>query len=132
MRLLGVRLLAQSAICAVRPTRCVLAMETVVDLIHAATMGAVAVGSHDDGHCRAAAANVASASAFAAADLVAVRRHRQLSDASGNPVLRWRDTVADRLCRLLPRWASLREKRRGRGLTVDVRRDRSRLAEYRG
>jgi hypothetical protein len=100
MRVLGGRLLAESAICAARPTRCVLAMEAVVDVIHGTTMGVVAVFSRNDSRRRAAAANVATAAAFTAADVVALWQRRP-TNPPGSALLRWRDAMADRLCRLL-------------------------------
>lgn len=103
MRILGLRLLAEAAVCAARPTRCVLALEAVVDVIHGATMGAVAVSTGNDSRRRAAAANVGSAAAFAVADVVAMRRHRPALSPPHNAFLRWRDSVAERLCHLLAR-----------------------------
>ncbi|GAY13354.1 hypothetical protein [Mycobacterium sp. shizuoka-1] len=99
MRILGARLLAESAVCAVRPTRYVLAMEAVVDVIHGMTMGAVAVFSRNDSRRRAAGANVATATAFTVADLIAVRRHQPSSTPASSAVLRWRNAVAEWLCR---------------------------------
>ncbi len=96
MRILGARLLVESAVCAVRPTRCVLALEALVDVIHGTTMGAVAMLSHSDSRRRAATANVATAAAFTVADVVAVRRHRPAP--AGNALLRLRDRVAQFVC----------------------------------
>lgn len=104
MRILGVRLLAESAACAVRPTRCVLTMEAVVDVIHGVTMGAVAIFSRNDSRRRAAGANVATATAFTIADLVAIRRHHPSAEPMRNAVLQWRNAVADGLCHGLLRW----------------------------
>ncbi|WP_179469064.1 hypothetical protein [Mycolicibacterium vinylchloridicum] len=101
MRILGIRLLAQSAVCAARPTRCVLTIEAVVDLIHGATMGVVSVRSRNDSRRRAAAANVVTAAGFAVADLAAVRRHHPPAEPTRSTVLRWRNALAERLCRVL-------------------------------
>jgi hypothetical protein len=98
MRILGVRLLAESAICAARPSRSVLALEGAVDVIHGVTMAAVAMLSGNDSRRRAAAANVATAAAFTVADVVAVRRHRPAPDPPSSAFLQLRDSVADRLC----------------------------------
>ncbi len=101
MRILGVRLVLESAVCAVRPTRCVLALEAVVDVIHGVTMAAVAVLSDSDSRRRAAAANVGSAAAFAAADVVAIKRLQRIAAGEPNVALGWRDATADRMCRFL-------------------------------
>ncbi|ORB52873.1 hypothetical protein BST42_12540 [Mycolicibacterium rhodesiae] len=101
MRILGARLLVESAVCAVRPTRCVIALEVVVDVIHGATMAAVAVVSDSDSRRRAAAANVLTAAAFAVADVAAIKRHQRNAMAEPNVLLGWRDATADRLCRLM-------------------------------
>ncbi|BBX08215.1 hypothetical protein [Mycolicibacterium aichiense] len=103
MRILGGRLLAESAVCALRPTRCVLKMEAVVDVIHGVTMGGVAVLSRNDSRRRAAGANVATATAFTVADVIAVRRHEPPSAPESITVLQWRNTLAERLCQWLLR-----------------------------
>jgi hypothetical protein len=101
MRRLGVRLLAEAAICAERPSRSVLALEGAVDVIHGVTMAAVAMLSRNNSRRRVAAANVGSAAAFTVADVVAVRRHRPAPHPASSAFLQLRDSVADRLCEAL-------------------------------
>ncbi|MFZ0834069.1 MAG: hypothetical protein WAM92_13495, partial [Mycobacterium sp.] len=91
--------------CAVKPTRCVLALEAVVDGIHAASMAAVVLVTDNDSRRRAATVNVGAALAFVVADLVAMRRTRldaSSPGASDHRLMKLRDGVAQRLCRALP------------------------------
>ncbi len=105
MQILGGRQLFEAGVCAVKPTRCVLALEAVVDGIHAATMAVVAVATDNDSRRRAATVNVGTALAFVVADLVAMRRTRldaSSPGASANRLMKLRDGVAQQICRALP------------------------------
>ena len=105
MQILGGRQLLEAGVCAAKPTRCVLALEAVVDGIHAATMAVVAGIPGNDSRRRAAAVNVGTALAFVVADVVAMRRTRidaSSPAASDNALLKVRDTLAQRICRTLP------------------------------
>jgi len=105
VQILGGRQLFEAGVCAVKPTRCVLALEAVVDGIHAATM-AVAAGLTDNhSRRRAATVQMGTALAFVVADVVAMRRTRidaSSPGASGNALLNRRDDLARRICRVLP------------------------------
>jgi hypothetical protein len=105
MRILGVRLLFEAGVCGVAPTRCVLALETLVDGIHAVTMAAVALDSRNKRPRRAALLNVASAAAFTMADYAVMKRNRVDAGspaASQQPLIRARDQLARRICGMLP------------------------------
>ena len=105
MWLLAARQLLEAGVCAVKPTRCVLALETAVDAIHGASMGGVAVLTRNENLRRATAVNAATAAAFVAADLVALSRNRVDASspaASDAPLLRARDRLARRICTALP------------------------------
>lgn len=105
MRVLAARQLGQAGVCWLRPTRCVLTLEAVVDAMHGASMVAVAAVSRTDSTRRAAVANVVAAGAFLAADLVASRRTHVFAAspaAAPNPVLMTRDRLAESICRALP------------------------------
>lgn len=104
MRILGVRLLFEAAVCYPRPTRCLLRCEAAVDVIHGASMTGVALVTRNDSRRRAAAANVVTATAFTVADAVSVRRsgYGGVNRIDGGRALQLRDAVAERVCRLLP------------------------------
>jgi hypothetical protein len=111
MRILGGRQLFEAGVCTVKPTRCVLALEAIVDGIHAATMAGVASVTNNENRRRAATINVGTAMAFAVADLVAMRRTRidaSSPAASGIRLVELRDELARRICRALRLPAGLR------------------------
>lgn len=98
MQILGVRHLLQAGVCAVAPTRCVLSLEVAVDVVHGATMAAVAVVTRNDSRRRAAGINVLSAVAFALAGLYA-RQHSQSEGPPSSPILGARNRLAQSICR---------------------------------
>ena len=104
MRILGARLLFEAGVCYARPTRCLLTCEAGVDVIHGASMAGVAVLTRNNSRRRAAAANIATATAFTVADVIAARRGGSGDGipSSGGTAMQFRDRVAERVCRLLP------------------------------
>lgn len=104
MRVLGARQLFEAAVCGVEPSRCLLRMEAVVDVIHAGTMMIVAAVTDHASTRRAAALNVAAAAVFVGADALAAQRFRadRSGPASANTLLLTRDRVAEWFCRALP------------------------------
>jgi hypothetical protein len=109
MRVLAARQLFEAAVCAHNPTRCVLRLETLVDVIHGVTMAVIAAVSHNDSSRRAAAVNVATAAAFVGADVAAASRSHNIADSpGGNRMIRLRDQTARWLCRTLPYPAGMR------------------------
>ena len=105
MRVLAARQLFEAAVCAIDPTRCVIRLEVLVDVIHGVTMAAVAVVGNDDSSRRAAAVNVLTAAGFVAADVAALRHNTRRSSsetAESHFLLRTRDRIAAAICDKLP------------------------------
>ncbi|KUI12336.1 hypothetical protein AU192_19915 [Mycobacterium lehmannii] len=104
MRILAARQLFEASVCGVDPSKCLLRMEAVVDVIHAGTMVVVAAATSHASTRRAAAVNVATAALFVGADTVAARRARSdhASPSGANNLLLARDRVAGWCCRTLP------------------------------
>lgn len=104
MRILAARQLFEAAVCGVDPSRCVLRMEAVVDVIHAGTMMVVAAATNHASTRRAAAVNVATAAGFVIADTVGAARARsdQSTLSGANSMLLLRDRIAEWCCRTMP------------------------------
>jgi hypothetical protein len=105
MRILAARQLVEAAVCAVRPTRSVLRLEADVDVVHAATMAVMAVATRHRSSRRAAALNVATATAFVGADIAvmaATSAQNSAVPSRSNGLLFLRDTLARRICQVLP------------------------------
>jgi hypothetical protein len=100
LRLLGVRHLLEAAICGVRPSKCVLWIEALVETVHAATMVIAVTVAERPSTRRAAAVGLATAAAFVGADAIAAGRTPRAGQESST-LLKWREDVASRLCGVL-------------------------------